>query len=365
MSQLWSPGCKSRAASNDPGMQSNADLLDTHVAITCNTLSLAVPFIACEAWPFDATPKPKSDALAGQGSVNIKRLLFTFGVVAMFMTLLLFLWGDAPSNAGLSKKLDFKVHNRNVLLYAPAFQLRAKALPLVLVLHGSNDSVYKFANTTRYHAVMDSALVLYPEMRIPMGDTWEYNASWETAFFRALPDAVAKAGYSVNFSQIFIVGHSSGGSMALFLQNNMPDLFQAAAAVEAGVGHLEDWYNQSSDRPVMLIWNHNDPVLQEFGGESLYYSSVRQLRRHDPAGPSAEASWVDPVVLPQASFSGIEYAEWMTWPAAGNASVLEVVSWRSFNPTHSWASPRVVSGAFDAAVVTWHFFRSTAHVASK
>jgi poly(3-hydroxybutyrate) depolymerase len=318
----------------------------------------------------DDIPERETDAIGRWGANNIKWLLFKVGAVAAFLALLLlpglkqiFSGGGPPYRTGLSRKLEFRLDNRSVLLYAPAAQLSDKPLPMVVVLHGSNTSIYEMANMTRYHNVMNSALVVYPEMRIPKGQTWDYGASWETSFFKTLPHTAVKAGCKVDFSKVFIIGHSSGGSMSLFLQNNMPDLFRAAAAVEAGVGRLEEWHNQSAGRPVMLVWNHNDPVLQYFGGESLYFTSLRQLRRHDPTGPTANPSYVTEVALPEAQTSGIAYAEWMAWPAVGRASVLEVVSWKSWNPTHSWASQRAVPGAFDAAVITWDFFRRMAQIA--
>jgi len=113
----------------------------------------------------------------------------------------------------------------------------------------------------------------------------------------------------------------------------------------------------------MLVWNHNDPVLQEYGGEALYFTSLRQLRRHDPAGPTTNPSYVTDVVLPEAQTSGISYAEWMAWPAARHASALEVVSWKTWNPTHAWANQRALPGSFDAAVITWEFFLRTAQTA--
>jgi len=369
-SPILHPGSKHATHLRDTKTKSNADLLGSHVGVTCSGLSLAVPFIACEAWPFDDPHEVKTDASGRRGSGNIKWLLCKAGMVAAILTLLLvpvlkhmLSRGATPYQVGLSKKLEFRLDNRSVLLYAPETQFLAKPLPLVVVLHGSETSVYQMADVTRYHNVMNSALVVYPDMRIPMGDSWEYNASCETTFFKALPGTVEKAGHKVDLSQVFIVGHSSGGSMSLFLQNNMPDLFRAAAAVEAGVGRLEEWYNQSSGSPVMMVWNHNDPVLQAFGGESLYFTSLRHLRRHDPAGPTANPSYVTEVPLPGAPNSDVVYAEWMAWPAVGRASALEVVSWKSWNPTHHWANQRAVPGAFDAADITWDFFRRKAQTA--
>jgi len=367
-SPVWSASSKGRMQSKD--VSTNVGVLGSHVAATCNGLSLATPFIGCEAWPLDDGRERRADVTDCRRCGNIKLSLFKVGVVAAILALLLvpsltqrFFKRASPHCVGLSRKFEFRLENRSVLLYAPAAPLRAKPLPVVVVLHGSETSNYEMANVTRYHTVTDSAVVVYPEMQIPKGEDWGYNASSETSFFRALPGAVERAGYRVDSSQVFVVGHSSGGSMSLLLQNNMPDLFRAAAAVEAGACHLQMWCNQSSGTPVMLVWNHNDPVLQEFGGEALYFQSLRQLRRHDPAGPTVDPSNVTELALPVAQASGIAYAMRMVWPAAGHASALEVVSWKSWTPTHHWASQRAVPGAFDAAAMTWDFFRRTAQTA--
>jgi len=265
-----------------------------------------------------------------------------------------------PHHAGLSRQLELSVNNRSVLLYAPASRLRSTLLPVVVVLHGSSVSNFEMADTTRYHEIMESAVVLYPETRIPKGLKWDYDAPWETSFFKALPSAVAEAGYNSDPSRFFVVGHSAGGSMSLFLQNNMPEVFQAGAAVEAGVGLVNKWQNQSSGGPVLVVWNHNDPVLQEFGGDTLYRTTVRQLRCHDPAGAITGPSYVEDVELPETQTSEVQYAERLIWPPTGFAPALEVVSWKTRNPTHHWANQKFVPGAFNAAAVTWDFFQRTA-----
>jgi poly(3-hydroxybutyrate) depolymerase len=337
---------------------------------------LAAPLLACQAWAQEDTLPDRKPAVAGcRDCSRIKVLLFKVEVVIVISLALLsglLLWQCtnrsltsrifAPQSTGLSKQLELNVNNRSVLVYAPAIQLKSKSLPMVIVLHGSYASNVGFADLTRYHQVMESAVVLYPEMRIPKGPSWEYSAPCETTFFRSLPAAVVKAGYNVDTSQIFVVGHSSGGTMSLYLQNNMPDVFRAAAAVESGVGFLDQWHNQSSGRPAMVIWNHNDPVLNWFGGEALYSTTLRQLRRHDPRGAKTGPSSVGGlgVALPEVQTSAVEYAERLAWPPVGRSPALEVVSWKSMDPTHQWASPRFMPGAFNAASVTWSFFQRVA-----
>jgi len=231
-------------------------------------------------------------------------------------------------------------------------------LPLINVLHGSFDNNLGIANTTRFHEVVSEAVVMYPEMQTPFGLEWGYNAPWEVEFFKALPYEAMKIGCTMNTGQVFIAGHSAGGSMALFLQNNQPELVMAAASVEAGVGKLYLWHNQSFGTPVMVVWNHNDDVLQEYGGETLYNNTVQQLQRHNPTGDSAAPPVVTDEVL--AHTPAIVYATHLVWPSAGQSPLLEVISWKSKAPTHHWISPRILAGSFDSSALVWDFFRRTA-----
>lgn len=377
-SPIWSPDSKGSTDSTDSTGTGKSDVHDP-AHFLGRGLSFAAPLIACEAWPQEDRPSDRKPAVVDcRGCSRIKALLFKVEAVLVISIVLsgLLLWQSMnqsliswifpPRSAGMSRQLEINVNNRSVLLYAPATPLKSKPLPVVVVLHGSYQTNSAFADMTRYHLAMESAVVLYPEMRTPKGPSWEYSAPCETSFFQALPAAVVKAGYKVDASQIFVVGHSSGGTMSLYLQNNMPDVFRAAAAVEAGVGFLDQWHNQSYGRPVMVIWNHNDPVLQWFGGEALYRTTLRQLRRHDPRGANIGPSRVTSVgaALPEVQTPAVNYAERLVWPPIGRSPALEVVSWKSTDPTHQWASPRSVPGAFNAASMTWDFFQRVAQAPS-
>jgi len=368
-SPIWSPRSIDSTCST---AADRSDVIASRADFVGRGLALAAPLIACEAWP--PLDKVAAAGHGHRGHSNIMKCIhrragFVLGCVLCCALALLSgvllkqglgkwmsSWGAAP-HAGLSRQLELSIHNRSVLLYAPVAQLRSKPLPVVVVLHGSEVSNFEMADATRYHEVMEAAVVLYPETRMPKADEWGYDAPWETSFFKALPTAVAAAGYKADPSRVFVVGHSSGGTMSLLLQNNMPELFQAAAAVEAGVGCLHRWQNQSSGRPVMVVWNHNDPVLEEYGGDHLYHTTLRQLRRHDAEGANTGPSYIVGVELPDPQTSEIQYAEHLIWPATARTSTLEVISWKSMDPTHHWANQKSIPGAFNAAAVTWDFFQ--------
>jgi len=126
------------------------------------------------------------------------------------------------------------------------------------------------------------------------------------------------------------------------------------AAVEAGAGHLQSWKNESLGRPTMVVWNHNDPVLKDFGGEALLANTLGALRRHDSTGVGPSFS----EKIPLSSRNNVSYAEKVAWGAGASTPPTVLISWESVVPTHHWAKNDVVPGAFDASSLIWQFFLS-------
>jgi poly(3-hydroxybutyrate) depolymerase len=225
----------------------------------------------------------------------------------------------------------------------------------VVVLHGSDDTALNIAKTTDMEEVARQTtgfLAVFPEMAAgPGGDSWGFADPSEIAFFHALVEHIDSE-YALRRDQVYVCGHSNGGTMALFLQNNMPDVFSGAAAVEGGIGHLEDWDEESDGRPTMLVWNHNDAVLAEYGGEQLFQDTVSKLRRHN----NTEA-WPAFTLPLTSGTSEILFAEKNIWSHIPRAPLLHVISWESKDPTHKWLSPKVVPGTtLDASWLVWEFF---------
>lgn len=221
-----------------------------------------------------------------------------------------------------------------------------------MVLHGSYDTALGIMEASAMEPVAEadsSFIAVFPEMAEYEGAEWGYGNASEVKFFRDVSNLLTRQ-YLVATDQVFAVGHSAGGSMALFLQNHLPDVFRGVAAVEAGLPTQESTGN---GRPTMLVWNHNDPVLAEYGGERLYEDTLSFLRRGDPtgAGPSS--------VEPLATSGEVVSAELLTWPARGSSPSTCVVSWTSYEPTHDWLNPTNIDGTtLDASILLWQFFKS-------
>lgn len=248
----------------------------------------------------------------------------------------------------------YEVHGRAVWIHQPrTAHFSRKA---VIVLHGSYESPEGVAKASAFDEVAARSrpgfLVVYPEMQTPGGDTWGFDAPWEESFFRDVCELLSR---DFGRDEVYVVGHSNGGSMSLFLQNKMPDLFKAAAAVEAGVNHLEMWNNASWGLPTIVVWNHNDPVLGEFGGEQLYQSTIDTLTRGSAAYNAGAAR-----VLPLPSgYQGVVSAERHLWNNVKKHRRFEVVSWASEQPTHDWVNNQNLLGApLDASILVWDFFQS-------
>jgi poly(3-hydroxybutyrate) depolymerase len=164
-------------------------------------------------------------------------------------------------------------------------------------------------------------------MEILWAEEWGYGK--DISFFTALVERLQEKDYNVDAARAFVCGHSAGGTMALFLQNQV-DVFCAAGAVESAVGHLEEWDMTRRGRPTMVIWNHADPVLEEYappGGEPAYYElTVSTLRRNGSRAPVSES-------LPTSK--GVTSAEILHFPEDG-APKLDILHFHSSPGSHDW-----------------------------
>jgi poly(3-hydroxybutyrate) depolymerase len=200
----------------------------------------------------------------------------------------------------------------------------------IFVLHGSGRfAVDMFSKGFDNLANVHGFLVIYPEMKKAGSIEWGYPD--DIPFFTELIHRLQKKDYMLDPKRAFICGHSAGGSMSLFMQNEV-DLFRAAGAVEAAVGHLWQWDFSKRGHPTMIVWNHADPVLTEYApyhDEPAYYDmTVSTLRRHGSKAFIQE-------YLPTSK--RIVSAELRHYPR-DTAPQLRMLSFSSDPGTHSWAN---------------------------
>mmetsp|Transcript_56584 Transcript_56584/g.156624 ORF Transcript_56584/g.156624 Transcript_56584/m.156624 type:complete len:264 (+) Transcript_56584:1-792(+) len=235
-----------------------------------------------------------------------------------------------------------KVMNRSAHLYVPATATPGEGVAAVFVLHGSfSKPEDMFDLGFEPLADVHGFLVVYPEMSVPRSAEWGYTS--DLPYFTALVNRLYQD-CTLDLARVFVCGHSAGGTMALFLQNEA-GLFAAAGAVEAGVGHLDEWSMEKRGSRTMLVWNHADPVLAEYGGERLYKQTLATLRRRGSLQPASTE--------PLHTFPPVVSAELWRYPEDGSPK-LHVLSWRSVPGTHDW--PQVPSMTFDGAQQLVAFF---------
>jgi len=249
---------------------------------------------------------------------------------------------NANHHANLHKEIQ--VMNRPAYVYKPLVQTATR--PAIFVLHGSGCiAADMFTKGFEELADIHDFLVVYPEMQMPRSDLWGYHE--DIPYLAALIDHLQESDFGLIPQQVYVVGHSAGGSFALFLQNEV-SLFQAAGAVEGAVGHLNLWAMTNPGHRSMVIWNHADPVLEQYapaGGEPAYYSlTISTLRRHGGQEHTAR---------PLPTSDTVTSATLLHYPDDG-APELAVLSFTSKPGRHDWPSLRWAS--FDASEQLVKFF---------
>jgi len=142
----------------------------------------------------------------------------------------------------LARSFSSAAGTRSYKLYLPpqAAQAKAKALPMVVMLHGCTQSADDFAAGTQMNRLADEHgfLVLYPEQAASANPSrcWNWfspqdqvREGGEPALIAGMVQAVV-AEQPVNPARIFVAGLSAGAAMAVILGQTHPELFAAVGA---------------------------------------------------------------------------------------------------------------------------------------
>jgi polyhydroxybutyrate depolymerase len=153
--------------------------------------------------------------------------------------------------------------------------------PLVLLLHGSNQSGSKFRAFTgdafdRFAAEQDGAVVAYLD---------GYKAHWNDArienqfaaraenyddvgFVRATIDLLVRR-YGGDRARVYVIGYSNGGQMVIRLVHEIPDLLAGAAILSATQPVAENFAPDAPlelPLPIFLVHGTKDPLVPYQGG---------------------------------------------------------------------------------------------------
>lgn len=232
--------------------------------------------------------------------------------------------------------MTFDGRQRSYRLFVPAKADRRLPLPLVLVMHGTNDSGAIIEQFSGYDAVAATHgfVVAYPDAA--------YGA-WNAAFRPSVRKDIGPAddeGFLVQLvneiaattpidrRRVYATGHSSGARMAYRLGCERPDVFAAIAPVAGGL-HVSCMPRRPV--PVIHVTGAADPqTLRESEG------SVLPMLKADGC-PSR----------PTVSRSGRAHI-WRYGPCRGNSEYvyIAIAGWG-----HAWAGNLV----FDTTGESWRF----------
>ena len=145
----------------------------------------------------------------------------------------------AQSGQFLSFVYTSPIGSRAYKLYVPG-AYRAKAMPLVVMLHGCKQDPDDFAAGTRFNEVAEEQgfLVAYPAQAPSANGSncWNWFESHAQARAGAEPSIIAGIvgeigeAYCVDERRVFVAGLSAGAAMAVVLGETYPDVFAAVGA---------------------------------------------------------------------------------------------------------------------------------------
>lgn len=187
--------------------------------------------------------------------------------------------------------------SRAYTVYVPYGLRRTTRAPLVMALHGCNQTAQDFAAITRFNQLADrhQFLVVYPEQsRINNAQVcWNWPQPQHQKRYGGEPGALAgivqrmiadRTRWRVDPARVYAVGLSAGGTMAMTLGATYPDVFAAVGA-------------------------HSSPPYRSASSPTQAISAMQGRRLTPPPPPPHEARVLPPTVVFQGTLDGT------VWPA--------------------------------------------------
>lgn len=178
-------------------------------------------------------------------------------------------------------RLEMKVEGREreYLLHIPPGYDRKKSMPLVVVLHGVNESDKDIAELTKMSEKADKEgfIVAYPNSTKWLGtNTWKawdtkngisppLTSSDDVGFVGKVIDSISDK-MGVDKNQVYVTGFSNGGMLAHRIASELSDKVAAVAIVGGAMSGYES--NPKSPVSVMTINGTADCVIPYTGLES-------------------------------------------------------------------------------------------------
>lgn len=188
---------------------------------------------------------------------------------------------------------------RTAYLYVPTTYDGAKAIPLVLALHGGGGTAEGMIRLTQGLdgiAERESFIVAFPAgIDKQWNDGREVNREGDiddVGFLSTLIDHISEA-YAIDPKRVYATGISNGGFMSFRLACELSDRIAAVAPVTAALS--EDLYATCSpSQPVsILVINGTDDPLVPWEGATIGFSREGPGRGQTLSTPDTIAFWVE------------------------------------------------------------------------
>ena len=248
-----------------------------------------------------------------------------------------------------------------ILRIPPQYDGRAK-LPLVMLLHGANDSA-AYAEEA-YHFVEKSNaagfLLVFPDA---LGDYHAWNglghdqdAKADLDFLTMLLESLPKE-YLIDPKRVYVCGHSAGAIMTFRLIAEHPELVSAAGIVAGAVGSGDDAIAPKGPVPLIMFHGRKDDII-DYGSD-------------DPAHPGTVAQnvalWTKAngcPAKPSKTDRPVPTVQRDTYLSPTHA---EVILYSLDNGNHMWPGGKVMPGKtlipvqdISATDLMWDFFKAHA-----
>jgi polyhydroxybutyrate depolymerase len=275
--------------------------------------------------------------------------------------------GDGSSSA---PPAPVQLHHLNVdgvdrtyRVFVPPTLDRSQPAPLVMILHGGNNTAEDMAKATLFdrEAVAGEFIAAYPE-----GEAKAWNAGSccggaprrgtdDVGFLTRVLEQL-EADYPVNPARVFVAGVSNGAMMAYRFACERADRVTAVGSVAGAVRA-----DCQPSRPVSVLEIHGteDPLVLSQGGEpsaveaqgAMPYASTPAMMQRwaEVAGcpPPAPAQVAGPVTTE-------------SWTRCRNGTAVRLVTVQGAG--HIWFASGLgtANGALDATSTIWRFFSEVA-----
>jgi len=182
---------------------------------------------------------------------------------------------------------EFEGKDRNYEVFLP--QNFEPNMPLVVSIHGYEETINWFKNYTLLHEIADTSgfIIVYPEAPLPGWNTGVYAPVMtqlnsipdrnDVGFISALIDTL-KQRYDVDMNRVYCCGLSGGGHMTHKLVGELGHRFAAIATV---VGHIHDNIAPTLKPvrafPILTMLGTQDHIVRWEGGRGNNWSAQQML----------------------------------------------------------------------------------------